>query len=113
MASDNPSAAGLTSCKRHEDSLASNDRGEPAMSDELDVAADEECRFEIFREVERQMTSTLFSGGDWHWQLVTTSGLILAEASGYPTEQTCRVAVAVLQRRAAGAPVVAKQGEQR
>ncbi len=93
--------------------VASNDgEGEPAF-EELGVAPDDECRFEIFRKDEQRMTSTLFSGGDWRWRLMTTSGLILAEASGYPSETTCRAAVAVLQRRAATAPVIVTPGDPR
>jgi uncharacterized protein YegP (UPF0339 family) len=87
--------------------FASNDgEGGPAF-EELGIAPDDECRFEIFRKDEERMTSTLFSGGDWRWRLMTTSGLILAEASGYPSETMCRAAVAVLQSRAATASVVA------
>ena len=97
--------------QRH--SFASNDPTGTSTLEELGVAADEECHFEIFRENEERMTSTLFSGGDWRWRLVTTSGLILAEASGYPSEPTCRAAVAILQRRAATAPVIALPGELR
>lgn len=90
--------------RQHGDSYTSNDHdGGPAW-DELGLAADEECRFEIFRKDEQRMTSTLFSGGDWRWRLVTTGGLMLAEASGYPNEASCRAAVAVLQRRAQPLP---------
>lgn len=92
--------------------IASNDcDGEPPF-EELGVAPDDECRFEIFRQDEERITSTLFSGGDWRWRLMTTSGLILAEASGYPSETVCRAAVAVLQRRAATAPVFTAPGDQ-
>ena len=86
---------------------ASNDRADPLIPGFADFVATEKCRFEIYREDEERMTSTLFSGGDWRWQLVT-GGLILAEASGYPNEQTCCLAVAVLQRCAATAPVIAR-----
>jgi len=94
--------------RSHGEGYAANDRAGPLIPDEADFAATEECRFEIYREDEERMTSTLFSGGDWRWQLVGTGGLILAEATGYPNEQTCRVAVAVLQRRAATSPVIAR-----
>ena len=83
---------------------ASNDRGE--ADEPLDPAIDSECRFEVFRREGEQMSSTQFSGGDWRWRLVTTDGLILAEAGGYPNEGMCRAAVAVLRKRAASAPVV-------
>lgn len=102
------SAAEQRFLRSHGEGYASNDRSDPPIPDEADFATTEECRFEIYRKDEERMTSTLFSGGDWRWQLVTTGGLILAEASGYPNEQTCRLAVAVLQRRAATAPVIAR-----
>jgi uncharacterized protein YegP (UPF0339 family) len=91
--------------------FASNDADAGLLPDDLDPDADIECRFEIFRADERPMTSTLFSGGDWRWRLVTTDGLVLAEASGYRTENTCRAAVSVLQKRAATAAVIAGTGE--
>ena len=81
--------------------FASND----ADPEELASAIEGDCRFEIFRADEERMTSTLFSGGDWRWRLVTTEGVILAEAAGYPNEGLCRAAVLVLQRRAATATV--------
>jgi hypothetical protein len=81
--------------------FAAND----ADPEELAAAIEGECRFEIFRADEERMTSTLFSGGDWRWRLVTTDGGLLAEAAGYPNEGLCRAAVLVLQRRAATAPV--------
>lgn len=77
-----------------------------ADPEELATAIEGECRFEIFRADEERMTSTLFSGGDWRWRLITTDGVMLAEAAGYPNEGLCRAAVLVLKRRAATAPVV-------
>jgi uncharacterized protein YegP (UPF0339 family) len=74
--------------------------------EELAAAFESDCLFEIFRADEERMTSTLFSGGDWRWRLVTTEGMILAEAAGYPNEGLCRAAVLVLQRRAAAAPIM-------
>lgn len=82
--------------------VASND----AQRDNLGAAFEGDCRFEIFREDEEGMTSTRFSGGDWRWRLVSTEGLILAEASGYRNEGLCRAAVVVLQQRAATASIV-------
>jgi uncharacterized protein YegP (UPF0339 family) len=92
--------------RREGHGYASTDADRASPTDEIDPDSDIECRFEVFRADERAMTSTLFSGGDWRWRLVTTDGLILAEAAGYRTEGTCRAAVAVLQRRAATAAVV-------
>lgn len=86
----------------------------PAANDvdpeELASAIEGDCRFEIFRADEERMTSTLFSGGDWRWRLVTSEGGLLAEAAGYPNEGLCRAAVLVLQRRAATAPIT-RRGE--
>lgn len=76
-----------------------------ADPEELASSIEGECRFEIFRADEERMTSTLFSGGDWRWRLVTSDGGLLAEAAGYPNEGLCRAAVLVLQRRAATAPI--------
>lgn len=78
--------------------------------EELASAIEDHCRFEIFRADEERMTSTLFSGGDWRWRLVTSDGGLLAEAAGYPNEGLCRAAVLVLQRRAASAPI-SRRGE--
>jgi uncharacterized protein YegP (UPF0339 family) len=105
-------AGGSRFLQTQRNSFASNDPGGERLFGERGVAADEECQFEIFRKDEERMTSTLFSGGDWRWRLVTTGGLVLAEASGYPSETACRAAVAVLQRRAATAPVIAAPGDQ-
>jgi hypothetical protein len=82
--------------------FASND----ADPEDLATAIEGDCLFEIFRADEERTTSTLFSGGDWRWRLVTTGGVILAEAAGYPNEGLCRAAVLVLQRRAATAPIL-------
>jgi len=94
-------------------SFASNDHGGGGLLEARGIAAYEDCHFEIFRKDEERMTSTLFSGGDWRWRLVTTGGLILAEASGYPSETTCRTAVAILLKRAATAPVIAAPEDRR
>lgn len=77
-----------------------------ADPEELATAMEGDCVFEILRADQERMTSTLFSGGDWRWRLVTTERVILAEAAGYPNEGMCRAAVLVLKRRAATAPVV-------
>lgn len=73
--------------------------------EELASAIEDQCRFEIFRADEERLTSTLFSGGDWRWRLVTSDGGLLAEAAGYSSEGLCRAAVLVLQRSAASAPI--------
>ena len=109
-----PRAAGQSQFLRTQrNSFASNDRDGGPTLDEARIASEDECHFEIFRKDEERMTSTLFSGGDWRWRLKTTGGLILAEASGYPNETTCRAAVAVLQKRAGTAPVIAASGDPR
>ena len=62
-------------------------------------------KFEIYREDEVRMTSTRFSGGDWHWRLSDAEGLILLDTGGYPSERECREAIAVLKENAAFASV--------
>ena len=88
------------------------DRGSPSndlalddLPQELDLAASGECSFEIYRKGEDRVTSTQFCGGDWRWRLVTSDGLVLAEAAGYPNQGTCEAAVQVLRKRSATAPV--------
>lgn len=67
--------------------------------------------FEIFRADEVRMTSTQFSGGDWHWRLMSAVGAILVEGDGYRSEQECANAVALLQDRAfsASAPAISQK----
>jgi uncharacterized protein YegP (UPF0339 family) len=58
------------------------------------------CKFDIYRADEVRMTSTQFCGGDWHWQLSDSDGLILLDTGGYASEHECRSAVAILQENA-------------
>lgn len=92
--------------QRLEHASASNDRTLDDLPEDLDLAASGECTFEIYREGEDRVSSTQFCGGDWRWRLVTTDGLVLAEAAGYPNQGTCEAAVQVLRKRAATAPVI-------
>ena len=62
--------------------------------------------FKIYREEEVSVTSTLFCGGDWRWQLCSSRGFVLAKAGGFATERECRDAVAMLKNNAAQASVV-------
>jgi uncharacterized protein YegP (UPF0339 family) len=57
-------------------------------------------RFEIFRSDEVQLTSTLFSGGDWCWRLADASGATLVRGEGYSSKRACLVAVSLLRNRA-------------
>jgi len=85
--------------------IASNDLGSSPREDQLDPRGDSQCHFEISRAHKQPISSTQFTGGDWHWRLVTNEGLILAKAGGYPNEGSCRAAVIALQQRAASASV--------
>lgn len=58
---------------------------------------------EVFRTDEVQLTSTLFSGGDWHWRLASAAGDVLVEGCGYRSQSQCLEAVALLQGRAKSA----------
>lgn len=51
------------------------------------------------------VTSTLFCGGDWRWQLCTSGGQVLTKAGGFASERECREVVAMLKDNAAKAIV--------
>ena len=63
------------------------------------------CRFDVYRADKVSMTSTQFSGGDWHWRLCDEGGRVLVDAGGYRDERVCREAIAFLRERAAAAVV--------
>lgn len=63
------------------------------------------CQFKIHREEERSVTSTLFCGGDWQWQLCSARGHVLAGAGGFESEGECREAVTMLKNKAAVASI--------
>jgi uncharacterized protein YegP (UPF0339 family) len=65
------------------------------------------CNFEIYRTDEVRMTSTQFSGGDWHWRLSDAEGLSLLDAGGYASERECRSAITLLKENAAFARIPA------
>jgi uncharacterized protein YegP (UPF0339 family) len=56
--------------------------------------------FDVYRADEMKISSTRFCGGDWHWRLIDAAGCTLVEAGGYRTEEKCREAATILQRRA-------------
>jgi uncharacterized protein YegP (UPF0339 family) len=64
-----------------------------------------EARFRIYRTDEVSLTSTLFGGGDWHWQLTGQSGAIIADCGGYRNEAQCLAAVNGLRNEAGLATV--------
>jgi uncharacterized protein YegP (UPF0339 family) len=57
-------------------------------------------RFDVYRTDERNVSSTRFCGGDWHWRLIDEAGCTLVDAGGYSTEGECLDAVTILQQRA-------------
>ena len=65
------------------------------------------CNFEIYRADEVRMTSTQFSGGDWHWRLSDAEGLSLLDAGGYASERECRSAITILKENAGFARIPA------
>lgn len=73
----------------------------PIEADEPNISDGAACRFEVYRADQVRLTATQFSGGDWRWRLLDKAGQILVEAGGYPSEEKCREAVAVLKRYAA------------
>lgn len=61
------------------------------------------CRFETYLSERVGLTSSLWSGGDWHWRLVAPSGLILADCGGYPNESKCLEVIEALRANAPAA----------
>jgi uncharacterized protein YegP (UPF0339 family) len=68
-----------------------------------DAVIIESDRFETFRTEEVRVSSTQFSGGDWHWRLATSADETLVEGGGYRTEEACLEAVTLLRERASRA----------
>lgn len=84
---------------------ASNE-GERGARAPVDPGRSPLCHFFVFLADSVSVTSTQFSGGDWHWRLSDPNGAILVEAGGYRSEAHCREAVALLQACAARAAVI-------
>jgi len=63
-------------------------------------------QFEIYRAEVVSLTSTLLGGGDWHWRLVSSSGVTLVDCGGYQKQSECLAAVAALQKEAATASIL-------
>lgn len=84
--------------------LAANDG--PAPSGFAKRRQSGPSHFQIYRADTVCLTSTLFGGGDWHWQLVSEADQILAECGGYRTERDCLAAVQALRSDAGSATVV-------
>ena len=68
-------------------------------------ASAREAYFEIYRTDRVNLTSILFSGGDWRWRFVAPDGEQVAGGAGYVTERACADAVAVLRAGAGSAKV--------
>ena len=58
------------------------------------------CTFEVYRADEVRASSTRFVGGDWHWRLLDSEGLILLDTGGYASESQCLAAIGILQLNA-------------
>lgn len=86
-----------------------SDEGQKASpaSAVLDTAPPERCQacFSINCTDRVSLTSTLFGGGDWHWQLTDVGGALLADCGGYKSWHDCRAAVLSLQSKAGTAQV--------
>lgn len=61
------------------------------------AAEDNRPRFNIYRSDSVSLTSTLFSGGDWHWRLMGPDGSVLVDCGGYTAEKDCREAAIALR----------------
>jgi uncharacterized protein YegP (UPF0339 family) len=63
------------------------------------------CHFNVYRDKRVRLTSTLFSGADWHWRLFSPDGEVLAVSDGYATEAECRASIDAVRKHAATATV--------
>lgn len=61
--------------------------------------------FDIYRADRVSVTSTLFAGGDWHWRLLSGSGLVLVDCGGYRQQADAAAAVEQLRKEAWSATV--------
>lgn len=61
--------------------------------------------FEIYRADRVNLTSILFSGGDWRWQFCAPDGTPIAASAGYGSQGECANAVATLRNGAASAEI--------
>ena len=68
-------------------------------------ASAREAYFEIYRSDRVNLTSILFSGGDWRWRFCGPDGKPVASGAGYVTEQACTDAVAALRAGAGSAKI--------
>jgi uncharacterized protein YegP (UPF0339 family) len=84
---------------------AGNDREGAASEPAHPLPRGGHGHFEIFREDEVSVTSTQFVGGGWRWRLSDGEGLVVAQAGDYPSEASCRAAVAAIQAHAGFATV--------
>lgn len=58
------------------------------------------CRFSTYRAERVSLTSSLWSGGDWHWRLTAPSGTVLADCGGYSREVECLAVIEALRANA-------------
>lgn len=63
------------------------------------------CRFSIYRADRVSVTSSLWSGGDWHWRLTSPRGDILADCGGYRSEAECLTVIEALHAKAKSATI--------
>lgn len=69
-------------------------------------------RFDIYRADQIRLTSTLFSGGDWHWRLTGASGHVIADCGGYRNEAQCLAVVKALRSEAGMAAIFREDGSE-
>lgn len=61
------------------------------------------CRFSTYRADRVSMTSSLWSGGDWHWCLTGPAGDVLADCGGFRNESECLTVIELLRANAGSA----------
>lgn len=72
----------------------------PAPTALASVAAERQMYFEVYRADRINLTSILFSGGDWRWRFCKADGVMVAGSEGFASEAMCRQAVEALQQHA-------------
>jgi hypothetical protein len=63
-------------------------------------SVDQRCSFEIYRAEQVMLTSTLLSGGDWHWRFIDGAGVAVVDCGGYRTSGECVSIVEALRTQA-------------
>lgn len=88
---------------------AANDRGASGIEQASDGMAkaspDSPYYFEVCRVRPQNVLARLQNLEHWIWRLLSPAGAALIECGGYPDEESCRAAVALLREKAGTAEI--------